>query len=90
MLKIEISNEGNATTKAEGKAMDLLFQSTVAVAAIIEMAERNFGKELPDISDFIIAEAQRVAKEELAEKEHSKKHSNNPVTDMLHKIFKGV
>ena len=96
MLKIEISNEGNATTQAEGKLIDLVFQSTVAVATIIGMAKESFGEDLPHIEDFIILEAQRIAKTKEhekakthTEKKPSEKHSDNPVTDMFRKIFGG-
>ena len=84
MLKIEISNEGNATTQAEGKLIDLVFQSTVAVATIIGMAKESFGEELPHIEDFIILEAQRIAKTKEhekakthTEKKPSEKHSSS-------------
>ena len=96
MLKIEISNEGNATTQAEGKLIDLVFQSTVAVATIIGMAKESFGEDLPHIEDFIILEAQRIAKTKehkvdnhRTESEPSGKRTDNPISELFNKIFGG-
>ena len=95
MLKIEVTNE-DINVEAEGKPIELLYQSTMAIAGVIEMVNKHFGEDMPFLEEFITTKAQEIAKDKKDEKEEkhtekksSEKHSDNPI-DILRKILQGM
>ena len=97
MIKLEVSKEKNGMAKieAQGKRIDLIMETTIAVASLLEMVEENC-KELPFIAEFVSMEARRIAKTKehkvdnhRTESEPSGKRTDNPISELFNKIFGG-
>lgn len=97
MIKLEVSKEKNGMVKIEsqGKRIDLIMETIIAVASLLEMVEKNC-KELPFIAEFVSMKAQRIAKTKKykvdnhrTESEPSDKRTDNPISELFNKIFGG-